>query len=33
MELRVMAAALAVALGLACHPGPIEDTGPKPPDT
>ena len=33
MQLRVMAAALAVALGLACHPGPIVDTGPKPPDT
>jgi hypothetical protein len=28
-----MAAALAVALGLACHPGPIVDTGPKPPAT
>ena len=33
MQLRVLAAALAVALGLACHPGPIVDTGPKPPDT
>ncbi|HEV8319645.1 MAG TPA: carboxypeptidase-like regulatory domain-containing protein [Vicinamibacterales bacterium] len=33
MQLRVMAAALTVALGLACHPGPIVDTGPKPPAT
>jgi hypothetical protein len=28
-----MAVSLAAALGLACHPGPIVDTGPKPPDT
>ena len=32
MQLRVMAAALAVALGVACHPGPIVDTGQKPTD-
>src|SRR3989442_13636891 len=32
-QLRVMAAALTVALGLACHPGPILDPGPSPPAT
>jgi hypothetical protein len=31
MQLRVMATALAIAFGLACHPGPIIDTGPQPP--
>ena len=31
MQLRVIAAALTIASSLACHPGPIVDTGPKPP--